>query len=253
MTEISEQKSPAREAAEVAKILLEAEKLKADIESVKIEQRLKEAEARKALAAAMEAEHDAEMRKIRLEENKRGEALVAVTDFYQHIYVFDQTFSRASVNSCLNTLNAWHRTDANKAWNLVVDSPGGDAVAGMHLFDEIVGHSLRGGGTHHVTIKVRGMAASMGGILVQAADERVMGHNAWCLVHEVASGAIGKLGELKDEIRFLERMCDRIANIFVARSDGAISLEEFQAKWTRSDWWLSSEEMITLNFADRIG
>lgn len=253
MTEISDQKSPAREEAEVAKILLEAEKLKADIESVKIEQRLKEAEARKALALAMEAEHDAEMREIRLKESRRGEALVGVTDFYQHIYVFDQTFSRASVNGCLNTLNAWHRTDSTMPWTLVVDSPGGDAIAGMHLFDEIEGHSERGGGTHHVTIKVRGMAASMGGILVQAADERVMGKNAWALVHQVSSGAIGSVGKIEDEYKFLKKMCDRIAGIFVERSDGRITMEEFETGWTRTDWWLSSEEMLTKGMIDRIG
>lgn len=253
MTEISEQKSPEREAAEVAKLVLEAEKLKADIESVKIEQRLKEAEARKALALATEAEHDAEMRKIRLEENKRGEALVAVTDFYQHIYVFDQPVSQASVNGCLNTLNAWHRMDSTSEWTLVINSPGGSVIAGMHLFDELAAHSLRGGGTHRITISARGIAASMGGILLQAGDVRKIGAESHLMVHEISAGTVGKVHDIVDSLEWYKKVCERIVGIFVNRSGGKISVEEFKRKWERIDWYLDSSEALAMGFVDEIG
>lgn len=253
MTEISETKSPAREEAEVAKILLEAEKLKADIESVKIEQRLKEAEARKATALATEAEHDAEMRKIRLEENKRGEALVAVTDFYKFVHVFDQPVSRISVNNCLNTLNAWHRLHPNSEWEIVMDSPGGDVVSGMHLFDEIAGHSKRGGGTHEITMTVRGYAASMAGILLQAVDHRVMGKRASLLIHPISSWAEGSLGAIEDRVKWLNMLSSQVKDLFVERSEGKITAERFEDGWSRKDWWLSSSESLELGFCDRIG
>lgn len=253
MTEISDQKSPEREAAEVAKLILEAEKLKADIESVKIEQRLKEAEARKALALAMEAEHDAEMREIRLKESRRGEALVAVTDFYQHIYVFDQPVSQASVNNCLNTINAWHRTDPNSSWDITINSPGGSVVAGMHLFDVIDAYSVRGGGTHNVTMTVRGYAASMAGILLQAADERVIGKRSHILVHQVSSWAEGSLGAIKDQVKWLDTVSEQVVQLFVERSQGRLTVEQFKAGWERIDWWITAEQALSMGMVDRIG
>jgi ATP-dependent protease ClpP protease subunit len=151
----------------------------------------------------------------------------------------------------------WHRLDdAEKKYrpmHIIVDSPGGSVIDGMHLFDQMVTYSERGGGPHKITITVRGYAASMAGILLQAADVRKIGPESYLMIHEVSSFAAGKIGELKDEIKFLDKISDRVANIFVERSKKKISLAKFKSNWNRQDWWLTSKEALDYGFVDEIG
>jgi ATP-dependent protease ClpP protease subunit len=123
----------------------------------------------------------------------------------------------------------------------------------MHLFDALTSYSKRGGGTHEITMIVRGYAASMAAILLQSVDVRVIGPESYLLVHEISAGAIGKIGEMKDDMKWYERVCERIATIFVQRSGGKVTKAKFKANWTRKDWWLDSDEALRLGFVDKIG
>lgn len=253
MTDTTEPKSPAREAAELLKLELEAEKLRVDTETARIEQEQKRAEARRVKAAAQEAEHDAYLRGLRRLEAERTEDLTKVSDFYNHVYVFDQPVSQVSVNTCLNVINTWHRLKPDAPWEIVMNSPGGSVVAGMHLFDQLAGYSERGGGTHKITMTVRGYAASMAGILLQAADVRRIGRESYLMIHEISAGAGGKIGEIKDDVKWYEKVCERIVDIFVERSNGKITAEEFKKGWERIDWWIDSKEALERGFVDKIG
>lgn len=253
MSETVDPKTPEREAAEILKLQLEARKLEADIEAVRIENEERQAKARKAVADALIAEHDAAVREIRRAESERLERLTLLSDFYQNHYLFEGQVNQKTVSSALNTLHAWHRRDDTSDWNITVDSPGGSITDGMHLFDTIVGYSRRGGGTHKITMTVRGMAASMGGIILQAADERVIGPNATILVHQLSAGAMGSLGELKDQMKRFDLLTEQIIQVFLDRAEGKIDRETFVNGWERTDWWLSAREAVNLGMADRIG
>jgi ATP-dependent protease ClpP protease subunit len=134
-----------------------------------------------------------------------------------------------------------------------INSPGGSVIHGMSLVDQLTQYSLRGGGTHKVTITVRGFAASMAAIILQTADVRRMGSEAYLLVHEPSGVAEGSTGDLKDMVKWFDLMGNRIAQLFVSRANGKISLDEFQALWTRRDVWLDSEEALSYGFVDVIG
>lgn len=239
MTEPIAVTSPALEAAQIAKITAEIASLAA--ETAKNE------------AIALKESHLAASQAITLKERERVEQLTLVQDYYVQHHSFDGAVNEKTVYGLLNTMSAWHRSDPTAAWTIDINSPGGQVIPGMHLFDQIVAYSKRGGGDHHITMTVRGHAASMAGILLQAADLRLCGPESYIMVHEVSTWAQGKIGELRDEMKFLEKLSARVAQRFVDRSGGKTSLEEFEELWERKDAWLDSEEALRRGFVDAIG
>lgn len=221
-------------------------KLEAETEELQIQHELGRANIREQLA-------ESEIREISLRERQRVEDLHMASDHYVFHHFIDGPVSHVAVFTALQVLAAWDRQYPECPMNITINSPGGSVVDGMHLFDQLTSYSRRGGGTHLVTITVRGYAASMAAILLQAADRRVVGPESYLLVHEISAGASGKIGEIKDDLKWYEKVCTRIANIFVERSGGRISADMFKLNWERKDWWLDSGESLELGFSDEIG
>lgn len=245
---MTDTKSPALEAAEIVK--LEAEAAAAS------------AQAAKDAAIAVKEQNNAAISAITLAERVRVEELTKVQDHYVFHHTFDGPVKPESVYGLLNSMSAWDRQNPDSAWTIDICSPGGSVISGMHLFDQIVKYSKRGGGNHHITITVRGYAASMAGILLQAADTRRIGPESYLMIHEIASGTGGKIGEIKDDVKWYEKVCSRIVDIFVERSAEAsrenpdikpIQKAVFKKNWERIDWWLDSTESLKHGFVDEIG
>lgn len=131
---------------------------------------------------------------------------------------------------------------------LIINSPGGSVFEGWRLFDELRAASLAG---HKVTTKVRGMAASMAAVLVQAGDERIIGPESYLMVHEPSSMAWGKAFEVKEQALLLERLNDQIAEKFAIRSGKTKT--EMKKLFERTDAWFNAEQCIKHGFADKIG
>jgi ATP-dependent protease ClpP protease subunit len=212
-----------------------------------------EAEADLAEAEARKAQIEADIAELEYQTQKRAEENELANDDNTNHYLFMGEVNPKSVKRCARQLDKWHRQNPEAPVHITLNSGGGTVFDGMHLFDEISAHSIRGGGTHRITITVRGMAASMAGILLQAADHRIIGRESYLMIHEIFSGVVGKLGDIQDEVKILELMCRRVADIFLERCGGRISPELFEASWRRHDWWLDSETVVGYGFADRIG
>ncbi|QRY51781.1 ATP-dependent Clp protease proteolytic subunit [Mycolicibacterium septicum] len=206
------------------------------------------AETRFILAQAVREEQEAVIAGIDRQEREL-EQIRALSEI--NTYHFRADFNEESVNDCIDTLNEWHNLAENSAWNICLNSPGGYLDYGLHLFDDLVAHSIRGGGTHHITITARGMAASMGSILLQAADKRVVGKYSHILIHQLSAGAFGTIGDLRDSMGRFELWNEQIIDIYMERAK--MSRKKFVQAWERTDWWLSADEAVALGFADRIG
>jgi ATP-dependent protease ClpP protease subunit len=182
-------------------------------------------------------------------------------DHYAREYLFTGAIGPKSVGYCLDQLTLWHRIDEKelgdaddyRPMHIIMCSEGGEVISGFHLFDQILAYSKRGGGKHKITMTVRGYAASMAGILLQAADRRVMGPSAHLLVHEVSSWAEGSMGALKDKMKWLDMMSDQVVDLYIKRADGKIDKDRFISKWSRTDWWMSASQALELGFVDEIG
>lgn len=199
------------------------------------------AEARKNTAEAEKAE--LEVMRLQREENYYNS-----TSGLARIYPFIGSVAGASVKDCMDVLGRWSRRDPGEPMTIVFNSPGGSVTDGLALYDFL--EELKDKG-HDITTVARGMAASMGGVLLQAGSKRVIGKNAFVLIHEISSMGIGKTSDMEDELKFVKRLQERILDILAERS--TMNSKQIKVKWARRDWWLSADECKRLGFADEIG
>ena len=205
------------------------------------------AEARKENAEAVEFEAQAALTGILLDQTRRKEKEYLAADKYNFVYVFDDQVNATSVRACTYQLTVWMRSNPKQDVEIVFNSPGGLVQEGMVLFDFIQLVRNRG---HHVTTTALGRAASMAGVLLQAGNKRVMGKEAWVLIHEGAFGAVGNVGEVEDTVDWVKRVLKRIRHIFAARS--TLTEAQIARRWKRKNWWLSSDDCLKLGFVDEV-
>ena len=199
---------------------------------------------------------EAEIRKLILEAERNEVALAterriagrkAASADEHKVYTF---YDQVSVDSCYqaqHTLAEWSRSDPGCPMTIVLTSPGGSVTDGLGLYDYLL--SLRAQG-HHITIVALGMAASMGGVLLQAGDRRVIGPNAFLLIHEASAGTYGKTTDMQEQLAFIGRLQGKCLDILASRS--SLSRQVIARKWKKMDWWLDAVEAVEGGFADEI-
>jgi ATP-dependent Clp protease protease subunit len=132
--------------------------------------------------------------------------------------------------------------------NIIMNNPGGDWFHGMAIYDAIKGSRS------HVTVKVYGMAMSMGAVIMQAADERLIAPNAKFMFHY---GTMSYAGHSKDFDRWADlnkRVNDDMEAIFLAKIQEKhphYTLEEVQEQ-LKFDTFLNAQETVDLGLADKI-
>ena len=223
------------------------------------------AEATKAIAEAEKAETERqrallglEQDEIRMVKERHGFKEWQAADAFYRIYYFLDAVTDVTAERCIATLDLWDRLDPECDMTIVFNSPGGDVVAGLAMFDHI--QTLRRKG-HKITTRTEGIAASMAGILLQAGDHRVMGPEAWVLIHEAAFGTSGKTFQVEDRVEWVKRVQERILEVFARRAKEAgengtashpMTKAGFKKNWARKDWWLSSDECLKYGVVDEV-
>jgi ATP-dependent Clp endopeptidase proteolytic subunit ClpP len=249
VTDSARSLSPEEISANVKKAEAEAEAALAEAEKNRAEAAKLNAEARAASAAADSQECRAAVDKIGLEQAERMRQMEQAADSYYHEYYFGASVSGDSVKKCIDMLTFWHRTEPNCPIEIVFNSPGGSVIPGMELFDFIRFLSNSG---HKITTVAMGYAASMGGILLQAGDHRIIGRESYLLIHEISAATGGKIGDMKDDVAFYDKICARVVDIFVSRSGGKLTKAKMKQSWQRRDWWIDSEEALRLGLVDEV-
>jgi ATP-dependent Clp protease protease subunit len=165
---------------------------------------------------------------------------------YSMTYTFNEEVSQKTVGLAMSEISQWARRDEDMPLDIVLNSPGGAVLDGLALYDflRLMCES------RHVTVTALGKAASMGSVILQAGSERIMGANAWLLIHEVSKGAIGNVSELKAEAEFADSLWKNLSVILSERS--TLSALQIRNKAKNKDWWLTAPEALKLGFIDRI-
>ncbi len=191
----------------------------------------------------------ADTERVELEAAKlrRTEADAASEASQALIYTFYSVVDEDSVRECMAELGKWSRRRPGEPITIIFNSPGGTVSDGLALVDYV--RQLRQAG-HHVTTIALGRAASMGGVLLQTGDKRVIGANAFMLIHEVSAGAFGKVSEMEDSVEYYKRLQTRLLAILSERSK--LSARQIATRWARKDWWLDAQEVVKLGFADEV-
>jgi ATP-dependent Clp protease protease subunit len=220
----------------------------AAVEKTLAEARKFDAEAAKYAAETRSADAAARVADIEAVVKERARAEADADDSLHHVYRFTGTVDKGSVDRCMSKLSAWHRqTPADQGFEVIFFSPGGDVISGMALFDHLRWLSGQG---RTITTGCTGMAASMGGILMQAGDHRWASGQSWYLIHRASFSAGGKTFEIEDEVEFIKRIEKRIINIFVSRSK--LTAEKIKRNWDRKDWWLDADQCLEVGLVDEI-
>lgn len=157
---------------------------------------------------------------------QRSEDIALAGDRFKYFYAFNEPVTARSVLECVSQLTEWQRlapvvdgVPTLLTMTIVFDSPGGSVIDGLHLYDFI--QELKAAG-HTVITKTLGMAASMAGILLQAGSKRVMGSEAYVLIHEVSFMAGGPIGVVEDEVEFVKMIQARVLDIFARKAARAL-------------------------------
>ncbi len=179
--------------------------------------------------------------------NKRQQDRNQAEDYANGQFMLFSTVDTPTVRGMTQSLSEYARQKPGAPITLVLNSPGGSVLDGLALYDLLL--DLRGDG-HYVTTHARGMAASMGGILLQAGDKRIMSSNAQLLIHKVSNIAFGDLDSLEDKVEHTKRLNERLLDILASRS--LVEREEIEKGWHRKDWWLDAAGSLERGFCDEV-
>ena len=163
------------------------------------------------------------------------------------VYTFFESVNERSVTECIETLSRWSRLAPKANITLILNTPGGLVKEGLALFDYLSILKLAG---HYLTVVALGRAASMGSILLQAGDRRLISPNAFVLLHEVSAGTSGKVSEMEDSVEFTARLQDKLLTILASKSK--LSVRQIKTRWKKTDYWLDAEETVAAGLADGI-
>lgn len=152
-------------------------------------------------------------------------------------------------DTLLSNLRRFSRLNTGKPVTIELNSPGGNIIEGFRIYDELC--RIKAEGNHFLTIRVRGMAASMAVPILQAADHREVGASAWVMVHRAAFGAAGKAYDIEDEVEFVKKLEGKIVNILCSRSTKSPKFY-FDLFEKRKDIWFDAEEAVEVGLCDAV-
>ena len=189
---------------------------------------------------------------IGVEREREKRQVELTSDHFFRTYYFDHEVSAETVRRCMARVQTWCRgvePDEKIEIEIILNSPGGDVVNGLALYDFLESIKRQG---HRVVTGALGMAASMGSILLQVGDVRYMGRGTVMLIHELSGIAWGKTSEIEDRMSLTKKLQERAIEIYSSRSGGKLTPEDVATGWKRKDWWLTSAECLEKGLIDEI-
>lgn len=131
---------------------------------------------------------------------------------------------------------------------ILLNSPGGDCHYGLGLFDAI--KACRS----HVTIKISGIAMSMGSIILQAGDVRLISANSRVMIHHSTWHVNDKVGTAKNWVKEGEKFDSWMEQLFLEKirlKHPGFTLKKIQ-EMLNFDTILNASETVALGLTDGI-
>ena len=128
---------------------------------------------------------------------------------------------------------------------LLLSTYGGDVYDGLSLYDAIKNSKTC------VDITCFGKIMSMGVIILLASKNRKAYRNTTFMIHEISSGAIGKLADLEESVDEAKRLNKVLFDIIEKETRiTKAQLEEIYNK--KQDWFFTAEEALKLGLITEI-
>ena len=128
---------------------------------------------------------------------------------------------------------------------VLLSTYGGDVYDGLSLYDAIKNSNTE------VDITCFGKIMSMGIIILLASKNRKAYRNTTFMIHEISSGAIGKLADLEESVDEAKRLNKVLFDIIEKETRITKSqLEKIYNK--KQDWFITAEEALKLGIITEI-
>lgn len=128
--------------------------------------------------------------------------------------------------------------------DLHLNTPGGDVFDGIAILNALRNHDAS------VTVYVDSLAASIGSVIAQGGDKRVMMRNSQMMIHKASTIAIGNDDDMEYMRDLLAKQNTNIANIYADRAGGKV---EDWITAMAAETWYSADEAVEAGLADEVG
>lgn len=126
---------------------------------------------------------------------------------------------------------------------LRLNTPGGDVFAGFAIYNTLREHAA------YITVKIDGLAASIGSVIAMAGDEVRCASNGFVMIHNASGLVMGTAEDMKAQAAAMEKIDSKIAAAYATKSGK--SADEFRTLM-RAETWLTAEEAKALGLVDVI-
>ena len=188
------------------------------------------------------------LRDLELNQEQEKDTFEKSQDYKNGVIVFAAEISTDTVLHLSATLRRMVRLYPKRPIRIEFNSPGGTINGGFHLIDDVVFL----GKECPITIAVRGQAASMGCVVLQAAQHRLVGPHAYLMLHRASFGAEGSTDQVEDSVKEVQMYEQRIYEIIAKRSGKTVEFWKKQLG-KRRDVWYSADEAVKIGLADKVG
>ena len=207
---------------------------------------LKDPEIRALALRALELEGN--LKEIELAQAKRNEEILLASQERAGRFNLVGVIMEHTVHELMVRLENWSQRNPGATVEIVLNSPGGSVLDGLALVDYLTLMQSRG---HKIRIVATGMAASMAGVLLQVADERVITKHGYFGMHEVSSYVgMANTSQAEDHLKFTKELQSRLVDILCAKS--SLSKPKLTTMWKRKDIWVSADRALDMGLVDEI-
>lgn len=156
--------------------------------------------------------------------------------------VVDDEIDAQTADIMLKAFHNLHRQSKDPI-TIIMNNPGGDYYHSMAIYDTIRTSPCK------VTIIAYGHCMSMGSIIMQAADDRVMAPHAVMMIHDGEEGFNGSPKELEAYTDHSKKVEDAVMKIYRGRT--GMSKKAFMQIYGTSKYF-TAQETVDLGLADRV-
>jgi ATP-dependent Clp protease protease subunit len=136
--------------------------------------------------------------------------------------------------------------DPEKEITMYIDSPGGDVIAGLAIYDTM----------NHIRCEIRticvGLCASMGSVLLSSGTKgkRCALPNSEILIHQASGGMQGNLQDIMPHYKHLEKLNNKTCGILALNCNK--SIEQIKRDTERDFWFETTKDAIEYGIIDKI-
>ncbi|MBH0121552.1 ATP-dependent Clp protease proteolytic subunit [Rhodococcus sp. CX] len=168
-------------------------------------------------------------------ENSAGDSTATVR-IYGAVGDWYDGLDAASVAKQISAIDA-------KEINVRINSPGGDAFAGIAIYNALRAHTAK------VIVVVDGLAASAASVIAMAGDEIVMGTGSQVMIHQPFMYTAGQAADLRADADRLDKMTESLIDVYATRSQ---SSRDYFREAVEAETWYTADEAVEAGLADRV-